>query len=206
MSTLVSTIEVAFQEMARDPRSESAAESFALMMQAIDKFLTTPPITTLRQLEPEAKAMILPSIADRVRSIIERLRNMLSVAAQTEREGDPVSWAPELAEAIRRLESEFHYVPDISPRKSPPPIVRPDEGPPEQWRVEVEPTVSYQPPGASSTPSPGTGDESLDDILEDAMDLVRAQHTEAMSILRGEQPLDWEVVRRRLDELDKLDD
>src|SRR2546422_356340 len=147
MSTLVSAIEVASQEMARDPRSEIAAESFAAMMQAIDEFLTTPPITTLRQLEPEAKAMILPKIADSVSSIIERLRNMLSVAVQTEPQGGPVSWAPELAKAIRRLEGEFHYVPDISSRKLPPPIVRRDEGSPEQWRVE-EPTVSYQPPGA----------------------------------------------------------
>ena len=192
MSTLVSAIEVASQEMARDPRSKSAAESIALTLRAIDEFLNTPPITMLRQLEPEAKAMILPSIADRVRSIIERLRNMLSVAAQTERQGGPVSWVPELAEGIGRLEAEFHYIPEISSRTLPPPIVRPDEGPPEQWRVEEEPA------GVSSTPHPGTGDESLDDILEDAMDLVRAQHTEAMARVRNEEMLDFETVRREL--------
>ena len=148
-------------------------------------------------------------MAGEVRRLIGGLRNMLSVAAQVEQYGGPVSWAPPLAEAIRRLEAEFQDIPDLS-RQTPPPIVRSTEGPLETWRVEApgrvgDPAAVYSPvpPNAQGTPG---GDKSLDDILEDTMDLIRAQHTEAMSVLRGEQPLDWEVVRRRLDELDKLDD
>jgi hypothetical protein len=193
MSTLVTTAEVASQAMARDPRSEETAEAIVLMVQAIDEFLTTPPITTLRALETAAQAPILRMIAGGIRSTIERIRNMLSVAMQVEQYGGPVSWAPPLAEAISRLEAEFHDIPDLS-RQSPPPIVRSTQEPIDQWRVE-EPIAPHP---AADTSAPG--DESLDDVLEDAMDLVRAQHTEAMARVRGEQPLDWESVRRDLDD------
>jgi hypothetical protein len=163
----------------------------------------------LDQLEPGAKLATRRAMAAGVRWLIGSLRDRLSVAAQVEQYGGPVSWAPPLAAAIRQLEAEFQDIPDLS-RQTPPPIVRPTEGPLETWRVEEpgrvrEPAAVHSPAPPKAQDDP-TGDESLDDILEDTMDLIRAQHTEAMSILRGEQPLDWEVVRRRLDELDKLDD
>jgi hypothetical protein len=155
------------------------------MVRAINEFLTTPPITTLRALEPEAQAPILRMIAGGIRSTVERVRNMLSVAAQAEFRGGPVSWAPPLAEAVARLEAEFSDSPDLS-RKSPPPIVRGDERSPEGLRVDEEPAP------------PAQSDEDLDDTLEDLFDLVRAQHTEAMARVRNEEMLDWETVRREL--------
>jgi hypothetical protein len=173
MSTLVSSITVASEAMARDPTSPGTAESIASTVRAIDEFLAGPPMTVLRQLEPEAKAAILPGIAREVRLVIERLRNMLLVAAKAERFAGPLSWTPRLAEAIGRFEGEFG----------------------ELWRVE-EPTPVYRTAGAS-TPDP-LSDEALDDALEDTMDLIRAQHTEAMARVRNEELRDFEAVRREL--------
>jgi len=201
MSTLVSAVGVASQAVAHDPRSDVASEAIAAMVQEIEEFLTTPPYTLLSQLEPEARLAARRAMAGEVRRLIGGLRNMLSVAAQVEQYGGPVSWAPPLGEAIRRLEAEFQDIPDLS-RQTPPPIVRPTEGPLETWRVEPgrvnEPADVYSTAPRRVQDSPG--DESLDDILEDTMDLIKAQHIEAMARVRGEQPLDWESVRRDLND------
>lgn len=192
---------VASQAVARDPRSDTAAEAIAVMVGAIDEFLTTPPYTLLGQLEPEVRLATRQAMAGEVRRLIEGIRNMLSVAAQVEQYGGPVSWAPPLAEAIQRLELEFQDIPDLS-RQSPPPIVRGTEGPMETWRVE-EPRTVKEPTRVYSTAPPSDQpprNESLDDILEDTMDLIKAQHVEAMARARGEQPLDWESVRRDLND------
>lgn len=194
MSTLVSAFGVASQAVAHDPRSDRAAEAIASMVQAIDEFLTTPPFTLLHHLEPDARMAALREIADRVRRLIEGIRNMLSVAAQFEQHGGPVSWAPPLADAIARLETEFRDIPDLA-RRTAPPIVRETQGPMEQWYVE-EP-LARSSAAAPSTPSEPS-DESIDDILEDTMDLIRAQHTEAMARARNEEFLDFETVRREL--------
>ena len=188
MSTLTRLSEEAAEAVARDARSSDAEGSTALLLDAIDEFLTTPPITTLRAADPAVRAGIIPKIADQIRVVIERLRDMLSVAMQSEHHGVSIPWIPHLAESLRHIEAEFSDVPNLM-RQSPPPVVRTSGGAP--W-------VDTSGQGLSAPTEP-SGEESLGDILEDAMDLVRAQHTEAMALVRKEVPLDWDSVRRDLD-------
>ena len=182
MSTLIEAMEAATLAMALDPRSASTAESVALTVQAVDEFLASPPVLALGQLGSEARAPIVHAIADQVRPLMRGLRNMLSVAAQAEAHGAPASWAPPLADAIERLEAVFHDIPDL-PRTSPPPLVSPDDGSPENWRVKEEPEP-----------------QALNDIIEDALDLMKARHAEFVARSRGETPRRWESVRSDLDD------
>jgi hypothetical protein len=179
MSTLTEAMEAAAEAVAHDPRSSNTEASIALVVQAVDEFLGSAEIEALGQADAVTRARAVDLVANQVRLLISGLRDMLTVAAQTEAHGGPVSWAPPLADAIARLEAAFHDVPDLR-RGSAPPIVRPGVGPPDQWRVEES-------------------GEDQDEALEDAIDLVRAQQTEGRALARGEAPLDWESVRRDLD-------
>jgi len=185
MSTLEHTLVVAARAVAFDPRSATSEQSVAYVVRAVEEFLASPPMETLRRVDHETRARVLPLLAERVRPVMQGLQDMLSVGTQLEvHGGEPVAWASALSDAISRLEDVFRGIGGLE--RTSPSIVRTGGGPSEEhWRVQES-----RPPG---------DDAPLDEILEDAMDLVRALQTEAMARARNEPLLDWDTVRRELD-------
>lgn len=124
MNALAEAIESAEYEVAHDPQSPSTTESITRTIQEIDKFLASPEMVAVDQLDLQKRAAIPGLISGKVQRLFEGLRDMLSVAVQTEQLGGHVPWGAALADAIERLESRFARLGvSVDPSKKPPPIV-----------------------------------------------------------------------------------
>jgi hypothetical protein len=194
MSLLAETLESTAREIVLDPRSVSAEASVARMIQGIDEFLASSLLDQFLELDAEQRAPVLVAFVVQVRSLIAGLRDMLSVAVQAEQRGDPpMSWAPHLADAIRRLEDEFEGIPNLG-RMSPPPIVVTD---PVSGELRVEEQRVAPREVQSSTESAGSSD---DELIEDTADLIEARNAVVLAKSRGERRIPWESLRNELDD------
>jgi len=195
MSLLLDTLQSTRQEIAQDPRSVSSEQSIDQLIKAIDAFLESPLLDQFLELDAEQRAPVLVALVTQVRSLIAGLRDMLSVAVQAEHRGDPpISWAPEMAAVIRRLEDEFEGIPNLG-RVSPPPIVVTD---PVTGELRVE--GQHVAPGGlePSTESAASDDE----LIEDTADLIEARNAIFLAKSRGERRIPWESFRDELDDDD----
>lgn len=106
MNALAEAYESAVREVGRDPQSARSAESIALTIREIDRFLTSPEMVALGQLEPQRRAAIpaLRAFPERLREVLKGLLDMLSVGLQTEELGGHALWKDALAASIKRLE------------------------------------------------------------------------------------------------------
>ena len=125
VNTLTEALESAVREVARDPQSAATAASVAWTIEQVDQFLVSPAIMAARR-EPHRLAHVREQLSAGTATVFKGLRDMLSVAVQTEQLGGHAPWGAALAGAIERVEETFAQlgITSDSSRKTPPPIVR----------------------------------------------------------------------------------